>query len=197
MARLSLSPILWGHWKGLSQRTYAGEDLVGVTPDYVSRSLVILLPLGAAAIVSWAPIRPTLSFESVVGLSLAWSALVSAGLIGTFAVLAGWRARLNERAKTDRYYRSVEKPVAALVDEAVAHTLMGVIDALLLALLAAGSAAFPSPLHRYVLALAIMFATHAALLFVIISTRLYSAYVQVEQVATAVNGFDGSETGTQ
>jgi hypothetical protein len=192
MARLSLSPILWGHWKGLTERTYVGGDLVKTARDTKTRILVTVLPITAGAVVAWAPLKAQIPVESVVGLALTWSALVSAGLIGTFAVLAGWRARLSERARSDGYYQTVTQPVVALVDEAVAHTLMGILDALLTAIFAVGCAAMQWPWHRYLLAIAVIFASHAALLFVIISTRLYSAYVQVEKIGDEVNGFIGA-----
>lgn len=195
MARLSLAPVLWGHWKGLSQRTYQGEVLEQVKPDYLSRVLSIALPLAAGVVVVLVPAKKGLSAEIVAGLALTWAALVSAGLIGVFTVLAGWRARLGDRAKSDEYFRAREKPVVALVDEAVAHNLMGVLDALLMAVFAAAAAGLPSPWSRWLLALAALFATHTAVLFIVISTRLYSAYVQVEAVATVVNGFDGPDLG--
>ena len=195
MARLSLAPVLWGHWKGLSQRTYDGEALTRVKPDYLTRIVMVGLPLLAGAVVVWTPAKKGLSVEVVAGLALAWAALVSAGLIGVFTVLAGWRSRLEERAKVDEYFKTREAAVVALVDEAVAHNRMGVMDALMMAVFAAAAAGLPSPWSRWLLALAAVFATHTAVLFIVISTRLYSAYVQVEGVATVVNGFEGGNTG--
>ncbi|MBB1494115.1 hypothetical protein J4N02_13375 [Propioniciclava sp. MC1595] len=192
MARLSPTPILRGHWNGLSRRTYGNGELKDVRPDWPSRILSLLVP-AAAAVLAWA-FPPKTDPGAALGLALTWSALVSAGLLGTFTLLAGWRSKLSERAERERYYRIKDLPLRSLLDESVAHVLLGVLNSLALAAVAAISFLVRGALAIPATAVVAFLFTHTLMLFVLVVTRAYSAYVQAEDVPVEADGF--ARTGT-
>lgn len=190
MPRLSPLPIIRGHWKGLSQRDYGSpEEPPTVTPDRVAQVLTIGVPLATAITILAVPPVKGIDIGVAVGLGLAWSALTSAGLLGAFTLLAGWRARLSDRQAGASYLEVRQRPLLALVDEAVAHVMVGVIDALMVAVFTVAAALAGHPLTRPLMAVAAAAAAHTVFLFGLMVTRLYSAYTQVEHVRDEVNGF--------
>ncbi len=191
MARLNPIPVVRGHVRGLSSRHYQTGELVRRKADWVARSVSLLVPAVTWCLIAGLGPAPTESLFNLLGIALAWAALASAGLLSTFTLLAGWRGRLTERARLEGH-RWQEAPLRSLIDEAVAHSLLGVLESLSVAVLAGLAALLPGPWSGWLWAAAAALAAHTVLLFWLIATRLYSAYVQAEDVSPEVDGFDKS-----
>lgn len=187
MVRLNPAAILHGHWKGLSMRSYRGGELVDVRPDHWARIVCVVVPACAALLVVLFP--PRLDASSSLGLALAWAALSSSGLLGTFTLLASWRAKLSERAEREQYYKDKELPLRSLLDESVAHVLLGVLDSLALAAVAAVAFIVRGALALPAAALVGLLFAHTLVLFVIVTTRVYGAYTEAEDVPIEADGF--------
>ncbi|MFT4293813.1 MAG: hypothetical protein QM582_00170 [Micropruina sp.] len=191
MARLNPVPLVRGHVRGLSSRTYEKGELVSFRPDWAARAASLLVPAATWCLIANA--RPTYSENlfNLLGIALAWAALASAGLLSTFTLLAGWRGRLAEAILLKERW-SREAPLRALVDEAVAHSMLGVVESLSVAVLAGLACIVAVPWQGLLWAVTAAVVAHTVFLFGLIATRLYSAYVQAEDVPPEVDGFDRS-----
>lgn len=194
MARLNPAPLILGHVKGLSQRQYVGGKLTHMSPDWVARSVSAVVPLGAGGLVLLISPSPPVDGVGALGIALAWSALASAGLLSTFTLLAGWRERLAARADRDSVRYARDASLRSLIDEAVAHAMLGVLESLVVAAAAAFASITPAPWTEWAWAIAAAAGAHTVFLFGLIATRLYSAYVQAEDVPAEVDGSAGRST---
>lgn len=124
MARFDLSPIVRGHWKGLTNGV--GD---AACPDWPARLTLVLVPgfiVGATILLDWHLSQPA---PILAGISL-----LAGALLGAFAQLSTLRLKLtewSEAAKPERW--RVERE---LIDETAAHILMAAtlcaVDAALL-----------------------------------------------------------------
>ena len=175
--RLDLRPILRGHWYGLTDgRTTTDE------PDWPTRILLLatllLVPIGV-----WRDFQ-----LAAPGPLLAGVALLAGALIGSFGTMTTLRLKLADLADVDDDALAPERD---LLDESVSHILVAaLVAALNAATLVIGTnlTEVNHPVTGFWAALAIALSAYLALLFVLILPRLYSAYVQINNVRPGLNG---------
>ncbi|SKS10192.1 Uncharacterised protein [Mycobacteroides abscessus subsp. massiliense] len=184
--RLDPSPLILGHWRGLSNVDEHGEYK---GPDYVTRTILVLSSALAGVAVWYFHV----SFAAPTAL-LSGFALMSGVLLAVFAQLATMRVRLTDRDDDSRSRRVLKDSL----DESVSHVLV----AAFLGVLASGvivvamsvthpiSPAQPEIEGPWAITLAPL-AVYEALLLVILIPRLYSAYTRVNDVARELNGYVG------
>lgn len=192
MARLNLVPLWRGHIRGLSSRHYEGGELVSFTPDWTARTVGLLVPAVTGCLIANARPVSSENLLNLLGIALAWAALASAGLLSTFTLLAAWRGRLSE-ATSQKERWSREAPLRGLIDEAAAHSMFGVVEALGVAAFAGFASIAADPWQGLLWAVSAALVAHTIFLFGLIATRLYSAYVQAEDVPPEVDGFDKAQ----
>lgn len=185
MNRMNPSALIAAHWKGLQSRAYpsnGGEPTT--TPDGLARLISAGAPVtvgGVAVIFIW---QGNLHLaEGTASLVVTAATLAVGGMLAAFAQLASWRSRLAERDL------DIQRPLRALIDEAVVHILLAVLESASLMLLTVLSLLLPNPWAIVPNALVVAVGSHLVLLFFIIVPRLYSAYVQVNEVTDEVNGY--------
>jgi hypothetical protein len=185
-SRLSLAPIARGHWKGLSKDVPGG----GTAPDVLTR-LALTVPSGGVLV--WAILdRWTLAAPIPL---LTGVTLLSGGILGVFAQLSTLRLKLTEKVEERRL--DVERDG---IDEAVAHLLMALTlcitcaVTIMIGLNITDSAEANSQqrLHLPWSAIVLSLCTYLTTLFLVIIPKLYSAYVEMNQVRSELNGFHRS-----
>lgn len=152
----------------------------------MARSLTIALPLLAGCAVAVAAICFGWTFNlSTAGFVMAAGALVITGVLAAFGQLASWRTELGARDRAD------EAPLRAMVDEAATHMLLAILESVLvtvLALIAVGLSRW----DRWALLATIPMACltgHVLYLFTLVVPRLYSAYVQINDIDESLDGY--------
>lgn len=175
--RLDLRPILRGHWYGLTDgRTKTDE------PDWPTRivllATVLLVPIGL-----WRDFQ-----LAAPGPLLSGVALLAGALVGSFGTMTTLRLKLNDIGEIDDAALAPERD---LLDESVSHILLAALVAALTAatlVIGTNTTEADHPVTGFWAALAIALSTYLALLFALILPRLYSAYVQINNVRPALNG---------
>lgn len=189
MARLDVTPLLRGHWKGLTNRYYSHSHIKSQKGDYLSRGLTIFLPAATAIAAFYfnASLHISGDIGVFIGIALAWAALVAAGMLGVFPLLAGWREKVSAKG-------TVKRSQLDLLDEAGSHALLGVLDAVILGAISV-VALFTSgyPL-RISVSLILALWIHTLFIFYLASTRMYSAHTQADGVSSYLNGYDSVQT---
>ena len=187
--RFGVTSLIRGHWKTLTLRDPDAGEQEAYPPDLWTRSVVALVP--AIAAIAGATFTQDTGLMQVdaswVGVVIAAAALLSAALLGAFSLLGQWRARLNQRAHDSSAYAKKEWPLRALIDEAVATTLMGVLDSAVIMALALIAAAASGWVALALVGLTVGVGVHLGLLFVLLVVCLYSAYTQSEEVPESLD----------
>lgn len=119
--RFSLIPLATEAWGSLRRRASRGHEL----RDWPAILTLIILPVIAATAVVWQQWTIQNPESLVAGLSL-----LAAALLAVVPQFASWRQRLTERSK------AVEGVARRKIDEAVTHTLLGVVLSVGIAFLA-------------------------------------------------------------
>jgi hypothetical protein len=190
MGRLSITPVFRGHWKGLSN-----DRGTQTHPDWLTRGFLLVPAVGVAA----AAFYLEWTFHAGAAL-LAGVALLAGASLAVFAQLAALRVRLSERR--EEAWLDVERDG---IDEAVAHLLTAfalcIVNAMLLVIgmnvgvgdTAATSASPEIGPPFFPLIAGISYYT--AVLFLLLVSKLYSAYVETNRVRRELDGFDRSHGG--
>lgn len=175
--RLDLRPILRGHWYGLTDGRTTGDE-----PDWLTRGIllatVLLVPVGL-----WGDFQ-----LAAPGPLLSGVALLAGALVGSFGTMTTLRLKLADIADVDDEAMGPERD---LLDESVSHILLAALvaatDAAVL-VIGTNVTAAGAPVTGFWAALAIALSSYLVLLFVLILPRLYSAYVQINNVRPGLNG---------
>lgn len=180
-SRFSVWPVLWGHWKGLTDGS-TNE----YRPDWPTRIIFAAVPSALVAFMQW---RDATTLASP-GALLAGVSLLASGLLGAFTNISGMRQRVVDRAGFDLDVMRTERE---MLDESAAHLLLGsllcVLDAvLLLAGMNAGTRADGAIIGVWACAVAWV-SCYIVLLFAMTVPRLYLAYVQTFRVEPRMDGF--------
>lgn len=173
MGRFDVLPVVRVHWRSLSGPSGG---------DWVSRAIFLaVLAVPAAAI--WTNFR-FVAAPSV----LAAVALLAGALMGAFTHLSTLRLKVTDLGE------AVSQRVRNQIDESAAHlltaALLCALDALVLAVMLnlpldaieSRFAAIPSAIAAYL-------TVYIFLLFVVVVRRMYAAYVDLNQVDDAYDGF--------
>lgn len=182
LARFNPSPIWNAHLKGLMNRKYTTERPVGV-PDAAARALLYVAPLVAGVVMFF--------FDGKVagtdGL-LAAAGIFTGALFMAFTQVASWRQMLSDR----RHEREVaEVAQRDSLDEAVAHLLMAMYASVALAVVIVSGRNFADAEGRLTSGWAAATAAlgvYTALLLLIVMPKLYSAYVEINEVDDEMSG---------
>jgi hypothetical protein len=184
MSRLSVAPIIRGHWKGLTNGV--GNTAVA---DWTARIAFTIIPLGVATLtvsLQWCMAQP--------GPLLSGVSLLAGALLGAFAQLSSLRLKITEWSTGEPRKWEVERE---LIDETAAHILFAAMlcatDAALLVV--AMNVTPPNmPVEPGWSAPILGIASYIFLMFIVCLPRLYSAYVQINSVSDKLSGFTrGSE----
>lgn len=195
--RLSLVPIVKGHWKSLANVNKLGEH---VGADVVTRSILGVLSVGAATWVYLADV----AFAAPAAL-LSGFALLSGVLLSVFAQLASMRTRLTDSNDSSNRTRVLKDSL----DESVAHVLIAALLGLLAsvtivvsmamhepptpqAIAGVAVAPVPSPgpeIMGWPAVVVAAIATYEVLLLIMVIGRLYSAYTRVNDVSPKLDGY--------
>lgn len=205
MARLSILPVIRGHWKGLSNDLANGKTV----PDWRTRSVLLGVSAGVLAatyILGWQVASPSATLSAM--------ALLSAGLLGVFTQLSALRIRLTSQPEDT--WLDVERDG---IDEAVAHVLFAfllcIINSALLVIAlntipttAPANCGVPPQMVDPTLATPpvscsippqvldswwsgpiLAIGSYIVLMLIILIPKLYSAYVEMNEVRRELNGF--------
>ncbi|MFE3552579.1 hypothetical protein ACFXN2_28370 [Streptomyces kronopolitis] len=178
--RFNVTPILRGHWKGLTN----GQYLV-YRPDFTARA-IFLTPLALFGYLLWSGA----SLKSPAAL-LTGAALLAGGMLSAFTHLSTLRLKITEWDEGGSAGRfQMERD---MLDETAAHLLTGslacVLDAASLVIGMNASLDKQGHLTGFWAALSAAISSYVLLIFVVILPRLYSAYVEINGVAKNLSGF--------
>ncbi|MFF5473169.1 hypothetical protein [Streptomyces achromogenes] len=181
-SRFNFIPVLRGHWKGLTDGRYTPPR-----PDVAAR-----LSLGVPILVfllMW--LRG--GHLSTPGALLTGVALLAGGMLSAFTHLSTLRLKVKEWvgfSDVSRY--EVEK---GMLDETAAHLLTGsLLCALDAATLVVGmnvSVTKDGHLYGFWAAVAAAISSYVLIIFIFLVPRLYSAYVEINDVSPELSGFVG------
>ena len=175
------------HWKGLSNDTADG----GTTPDHWARTSLVA---PSAVVLIWGLIAKWVVMAPIP--LLTGVTLLSGGILGVFAQLSTLRLKLTDRMEDATL--DVERDG---IDEAVAHLLTALLICVFCAVAivvglntttpennVSGQTILGPPWSAFVLA----GSTYLSVLFLIIIPKLYSAYVEMNNVRSRLSGFQRS-----
>jgi hypothetical protein len=185
-SRLDFTPVWLGHWRGLSMRTHSPTGYLHYHPDRVARAFTLLVPAAAfvGALYWLRDALPTWSLPAdFTAVAVGAAALLSASLVAALSQLAGWRDRLSDRDRVS------EQPVKAMIDEAVAHVALALLESVLMLATAVASLALAGWPARLFTAATCALGAHVIYLFLLLVPRLYSAYVQRNDVDENLDGY--------
>lgn len=177
--RFDTSDLWRGFWKVLRRRDYSPPK-----PDYLSRIIVVAIPLVTIAFMIWSD--ATIKSPGAI---LTGAAIVAGGSLTAFTHLSTLRIRLTERADS---YAEAEQAERDLIDEIATLLLCAVLIAvaasvaLVVAMTIGDGLTVCGPLAWIVAALASL----VVVLFLLTVPRMYNAYVQINKVRTELNGAD-------
>ncbi|KND26018.1 hypothetical protein IQ63_37875 [Streptomyces acidiscabies] len=184
-SRFNFIPVLRGHWKGLTDGRYAPPR-----PDVLAR-LALLIP-AIVFLLMWLK-KGNLSTPSAL---LTGIALLAGGMLSAFTHLSTLRLKLKEwvdASEASRY--EVEK---GMLDETAAHLLTGsLLCAFDVASLVIGmnvSMTKEGHLYGFWAALSAAISSYVLVIFTLLVPRLYSAYVEINDVSPDLNGFVSRKT---
>lgn len=179
-----------GHWKALTLRNPEVGERDSYPADKAARAVMLAAPtsVGVVAGVVGKCCNTGHIDASWAGVVIAASALLSAALLGAFSLLGSWRSRLTQRAQDSETLHEKEWPLRALIDEAVAGTLVGVLDSVMLMVVTLIGVVVPDRFAFISLGLIVSIGAHIGLLFLSLISALYSAYTQSENVPTGMDG---------
>jgi hypothetical protein len=180
--RFDVRPVFRGHWKGLTLFNTSPR-----LPDWTAR---LTLAVPAILIVTcslWRDWKLAAPAALLAGVSL-----LTGGTLSVFSHLSTLRLRLTDRLEQQAL--DIERDS---LDESVAHlltaTLLCVADAATIVIgMNFGHDTKGSTVDGVWAALALGISSYIALLFVVLVPRLYSAYIEINQVPSYMDGFDRS-----
>lgn len=180
MSRLNFAPIFRGHWKGLTNGVGAEGG-----PDWTVRGAIIILPIGTTVVAYFLEWRFAAAAPLLAGVSLLAGALLS-----SFTYLSTLRMKIVEWTKHEDDSLKVER---SMLDETAAHLLAAsfacALDTAVLVIGMNVSGAAGGAVEGVWAALATGVSVYVLLIFIICLPRLYSAYVQVNDVSDRYSGF--------
>lgn len=181
-SRFNFIPVLRGHWKGLTDGRYTPPR-----PDFFAR-MAPLIPI-TIFLLMW--IKK--GHLSTPGALLTGVALLAGGMLSAFTHLSTLRLKIKEWAGTSEASRyEVEK---GMLDETAAHLLTGsLLCAFDVASLVIGmnvSVTKEGHLYGFWAALSAAISSYVLVIFIFLIPRLYSAYVEINDVSPDLNGFAG------
>ena len=183
--RFNLTPLLIGHWRGLSNVDNQGKITGG---DYLARGTLIVISAGAGGAIAWRHVQFAAPEAFLSGF-----ALLSGVLLGVFAQMASMRLTLTEQH--DESFR--REALKDSLDESVAHVLiaamLGLLSCVIVVIAMAMSHDPTKATITGIPAILIgIFGTYELLLLVIVIRSLYSAYVRVNKISHELSGFSRS-----
>lgn len=187
--RLNFIPILRGHWKGLTdaRSRLGGIERQSSRPDRPMRILMLVLPAGIGVFMFLRGGELAAPAPLLTGISL-----LAGGMLSAFTHLSTLRLKItdiNANESADRF--AAER---GMLDETAAHLLTGsLFCALNAAVLVLGmnvGVSAKGHLTGALAAVATGFSIYIVLLFIAVLPRLYFAYVEMNNVSVALNGFD-------
>lgn len=177
--RLNLAPLFRAHWKGLT------NGVTSPTPDWPSRAVLIFIPLAVGA----ASISLDWRLKSPAAL-LAGVALLAGSLLSAFTHLSSLRMKISEGAQRDSNRFDAER---AMLDETAAHLLLACLACVVNAVTIVIGLNFRSDTKEEIsgswAAVSLATSSWIVVLFVLCLPRLYSAYVEINQVQEDLSGF--------
>lgn len=183
-SRFNFLPVLRGHWKSLSDgrsETYK--------PDYFARTVILLIP-SATFVLFWSLGGELKSADSL----LSAVSLFAGALLAVFTLLATFRLRLTEISDGEEDKYEIEKD---MLDESTAHILSGALICGLSAIFLGVGRNFFSDKDGVVSGFwassSVALISYVVIIFFISIPRLYSAYVEINQVRPRLSGFDESK----
>lgn len=186
-ARLSPRPLFRGHWKSLTNVATNRQ-----AADWVTRlallGAVALAPLGW--LLGWSLRAPTPILSGV--------ALLGGALVGSFGQVNTLRLKVTDRLGDDDPTTKIDRDA---LDESAAHVLTAAyLCGLTAALLVLGINLSPDKSSNPAVVgfwgpAAMSTGAYALITFFIAVPRLYSAYVQVNNVSPAVSGYTVTRWG--
>lgn len=188
-SRLNVAPVWHAHWRGLQDRRVNEESLqLVLRADTLARGLSIGIPIiifTAAEAILFALVSPGWRLRpELAAAGMASAGLLFGSLLAAFALLATWRQRVAERDAFD------ERPLGWMIDEAVAHIMLAVLESVILVLCSIGSLVIPaSTVSKICTGLGAAALAHMLFLFILVVPRLYSAYTEVNSVPMELDGF--------
>ncbi|WP_326651558.1 hypothetical protein [Streptomyces sp. NBC_01750] len=183
--RFNVLPVLRGHWKGLTD----GRDTTRPRADIVAR-LSLLLPVAVFALMLGRGGRLAAPAALLTGV-----ALMAGGMLSAFTHLSTLRLKITEWDSSGGASRfEVER---GMLDETAAHLLTGSLvcafDAAALVIGMNVGATKAGQLQGFWAALAAGLSSYVLIVFIFVIPRLYSAYVEINNVSSELNGFDRSK----
>lgn len=182
-SRFNFIPVLRGHWKGLTD-----GRITPPKPDVLAR-LALLIPLTVFLLMQ---LRN--GHLATPGALMTGVALLAGGMLSAFTHLSTLRIKVKEWVGTSEASRyEVEK---GMLDETAAHLLTGsLLCAFDVASLVIGmnvSVTKEGHLYGFWAALSAAISSYVLVIFVFIVPRLYSAYVEINDVSPDLDGFVNS-----
>ncbi|MFB7862231.1 hypothetical protein [Streptomyces sp. NPDC056069] len=182
--RFNVLPVLRGHWKGLTDGRYRERRA-----DVIAR-LSLLLPLTIFGLMLWRGGHLAAPAALLTGV-----ALMAGGMLSAFTHLSTLRLKITDWDKPGTASRfEVERD---MLDETAAHLLTGsLLCALNAAVLVIGmnvGVTKTGQLCGFWAAMAAALSSYVLIVFIFVIPRLYSAYVQMNNVSGALSGFDRSK----
>ncbi|MET8807206.1 hypothetical protein [Streptomyces sp. NPDC004546] len=179
-SRFNFIPVLRGHWKGLTDGRYTPPR-----PD-ISARLATLVPIGVFVLMWLRQGRLSTPGALLTGVSL-----LAGGMLSAFTHLSTLRLKVKEwvgSSEVSRY--EVEK---GMLDETAAHLLTGsllcALDAASLVIGMNVSVTKDGHLYGFWAAFAAAISSYVLIIFLFLVPRLYSAYVEMNDVSPNLNGF--------
>ncbi|MEV7830351.1 hypothetical protein AB0P12_06935 [Streptomyces subrutilus] len=185
--RFNVLPVLRGHWKGLTDGRYREKRA-----DIAAR-LSLLLPFAVFGFMLWRHGRLAAPAALLTGV-----ALMAGGMLSAFTHLSTLRLKITDWEKPGVVSRfEVERD---MLDETAAHLLTGsLLCALNAAVLVIGmNVGVTKTGHLYGIwaAMAAGLSSYVLIVFVFVIPRLYSAYVQMNNVSGDLSGFNRSKNNS-
>lgn len=182
--RFNVLPVLRGHWKGLTDGRYKERRA-----DIAAR-LSLLGPFTVFGFMLWKHGHLAAPAALLTGVTL-----MAGGMLSAFTHLSTLRLKVTEWEKPGVASRfAVERD---MLDETAAHLLTGsLLCALNAASLVIGmnvGATKAGHLSGFWAATAAGLSTYVLIVFIFVIPRLYSAYVQINNVSGELNGFNRSK----
>lgn len=188
LGRFDVTPVFRGHWKGLTRGDIHPPQPIpdGWTAraDWRTRTGLIAIPLVVTVVilVRHGQLSAPTSLLTAV-------ALLTGGILTVFAALSTLRLKLTEWDE-----RTIDRDLdRSSLDESVAHLMAGalacVVDAVVLVIGMNLRQPNTEAITGIPAALAAGISSYVVLIFIIIIPRLYSAYVEINQVPEHLDGF--------
>ncbi|MEC4573641.1 hypothetical protein [Streptomyces virginiae] len=179
--RFNVMPVFRGHWKGLTDGRYSTRRA-----DVAAR-LSLLIPACVFVLMALRGGRLAAPAALIAGVSL-----LAGGMLSAFTHLSTLRLKITEWDNAGGASRfEVEK---GMLDETAAHlltaSLLCALDAATLVIGMNFGVTSTGQLSGFWAALAAALSSYVLLVFIFVIPRLYSAYVEINNVAPDLNGFD-------